>query len=93
MAKSFNSLKAQMPVEIRMEVDERIKQEMLKIALQKTIITYNHNLHKNKLVSFIIEPTKSELSPDRLSECMILWKNFCTILPYIIRNEKFKIIF
>jgi hypothetical protein len=92
MAKSFNSLKAQMPVEIRMEVDERIKQEMLKIALQQTITNYNHKLYKNK-VNFIIEPTKSELSTDRLSECMILWKNFCTILPYIIRNEKFKIIF
>lgn len=93
MAKSFNSLKAQLPVEVRTEVDERIKQEMIKIALQETIITYNHKLYKNKLLNLTIEPTKSGLSTDRLSECMISCKKFFVILPYIIRNEKSKLIF
>jgi len=93
MAKLFSSLKAKMPAEARKEVDERIRQEMIKIALQETIITYNHKLYKNKLVNFTVEPTKGELSTDKLSECMISWKKFCAILPYIIRNDKSKIIF
>ncbi len=92
MAELFNLLKAKMPAEVRMEVDEQIKQVIIKITLQEKVIDYNQKLYKNKFSIFTTESTENKLSANRLNNNMIDLEKILDKFPCIMRNNKAKII-